>query len=507
MFHNAASEEMLLFNNFRPVDKADVQKALKFRYTKLLNKWLFDNQRAVKILIRDTLGKHLEKKVDKHDLFGFVFLKSEYSIPLAKIPNYVDFFRHYLQFGVYFKVPCPTFLLSQDEKVSLLTEAETVNPKTVLWLVNLLDLLLPPRLYHQYRSMGMYPRLEMKSRNSKFNYICELIDMGSPYYTEIVFDAVIAMQLAMRYSSEHYLQHVKNVTEADIESVTTPSPFRFALIRKYVEFNSTCKYEYLCELIDNNIEFDLSMQYPITLLRLTLQYNSPEYLQYATKETQSMSHFTTNWSAKAKITAKDCQNITQPILRVAVVKKYLECNEIRDIISEVNDMDKLFKGTLKSILGLQLTQDFCSKNMLFIFSNHSDFEWAMYKYRRFRLPEKSFWRPEYKIIDIYTIRNFTEEWPDNYSEFRKQHVFESELDYQKNIKNQQESLRILEWFRLGEGQPITWYPEYMFDLNLFDQNVIKTLMTLQLIPECILNCLPNELIFTIFDIYMFSFKK
>lgn len=38
MFHNAAAEEMLLFNNFRPVDKADVQKALKFRYTKLLNK-------------------------------------------------------------------------------------------------------------------------------------------------------------------------------------------------------------------------------------------------------------------------------------------------------------------------------------------------------------------------------------------------------------------------------------------------------------------------------------
>jgi len=476
MFHNAASEEMLLFNNFRPAGKADVQKALKFRYTKLLNKWLFDNQRDVKILIRDTLGKQLEKKIDKHDLFGFVFLKSEYSIPLTKIPNYLEFFCRYLQFGVYFKVPCPSFQLTQDEEVSLLTEAETVNPETVLWLVDTFNVLLPPRLYHQYRNLGLIEKPQIMPSESKFDYISKLIDMESPYHNEIRFDAVTALQLAIRYNSMHYLQYVESVSEADVISVT-PSSFRFTLLRKYVEFNPTCKYKYLCELIDNNIKFNLSKQLPITLLRLTLQYNSLEYLQYI-----------------QELTSKDCQNITQPMLRVAVVKKYLECNSLKAIQKEVGDMDTLFKNTLKSVLALQLTRQFCDNNKLFSNSirSYSDFEWVMYKYRRFR--KTIIWSDIYNYhqANISSIRNFNEELPHECVTIRDR---------------DREPLLILEWFRLGEGQPVTWCPEYMFDLNLFDQNVIKTLMTLQLIPECILNCLPNELIFTIFDMYMFSFKK
>ena len=238
MFHDDGFEELLLSDNYLPTCKSDVQKALKFRYTKLLNFWLFSRKHQILRLVNETLGKKVSLQVEKNDLFGFAFCNSYYAIHSPTIPNFTNFFMRYLTFGVNFNVKCPRLTLSEEDLTMVFRHAQTINRETELWLLKQFNGTIPAQFFHEYRLQNIPITLSLRQINSE--YVSKLIDIKSPYYKELIpkCDDYTCFKLALRYKSRQLLRRVRYIWSEDCQNIKDPL-FRHEVARKYISRYST----------------------------------------------------------------------------------------------------------------------------------------------------------------------------------------------------------------------------------------------------------------------------
>ena len=228
MFHNGVSESHLVFNKYQPECKSDVQKALKFRFTKLLNFWLFNSTNRIVILIRDTLGTQIEKKIARHDLFGFVFQRREHNYPLTTIPNYVEFTKRYLEFGISNNAICPQFSISQKEFDEIYSVAQ--DTRDAAWLSSIFNLYPTAWVFH----CGFLRGIRQPLACSNYAYAEILLENESPAFEMLDCSYHVWYQLAIKFVNETFLDKIEKIEAKWCQDFPSPM-FRVAVARRYIK--------------------------------------------------------------------------------------------------------------------------------------------------------------------------------------------------------------------------------------------------------------------------------
>lgn len=262
MFHNGASENSLVFNRYQAKCKADVQKALKFRYVKLLNFWLFEGTNRTIILIRDTLGSQIEKKIDRYDLFGFVFRCTEYSYPLTAIPNYIEFTKRYVDFGIHFLYRNPKFSITQEQFDEIYDVAK--NNDDVAWLRDVFKRAPTAWIFHNGYLRGI--RENIFCSNYAFAEI--LLENESPAFEMLKCSDDVWYKLAIKFTNEAFLNNVKKIEPEWCQDFPSPM-FRVAVARRYIQNRSL-------EEIDKNAKLSSRAFRHTVLSILGTQYSEQE---------------------------------------------------------------------------------------------------------------------------------------------------------------------------------------------------------------------------------------
>lgn len=264
MLYNGVSEDDLLLNRYWPDSKSDVQKALKFRFTELLNFWLFEGSDHVIILIRNTLDRQIDKKIARHDLFGLVFRKTVYSYSLTRIPNYVEFIKRYLTFGIRYEEKCPRFSISREEFDEIYNAAQTTSD--VVWLSVIFNCYPRAWTFH----CGYLRGIRQKLTCSNYAYAEMLLENNSPAFQMLDCSCQVWYQLAIKYVNETFLYKTKRIKAEWCQDFPSPM-FRVAVARRYIQ-------QWALQDIDINAPLTSETFHRTVLTLLGMKYADKEQL-------------------------------------------------------------------------------------------------------------------------------------------------------------------------------------------------------------------------------------